>query len=229
MKKSDFVIVLSDPPPTSTDPRVRAQSLAVIESHLRVLGFEIRPTLATRFHYWWRIGRHHNEPRRFTMSDYPNADLESSDLVPLAVIAVEVGQSVDKIGHRFAVAVVTDDIGLRAVPADAARRFFTERADWKARHEEQARRRAEEMASKKPVLPAGAPTQEGLTAVEALMAAEAATGTYSTPKSEFGPGWGNPTQELMDEQFAEGNMRIADRRARAKERRAERLKKDAQR
>jgi hypothetical protein len=145
------------------------------------------------------------------------------------VIAIEIGQSVDQVAHRFRDVVVLDDVGMRSVPADAARRFFTTRAEWKARHEEKARKRTEELARKtaKPAV-VGAPAQEGATPFESMMAAEATSGTYTTPKAEFGPGWGNPTRELMDEQFAQGQKELAERRARAKERAAQRMKEDLQ-
>ena len=51
------------------------------------------------------------------------------ELVPVALIAVEVGERPDVIAHRFGDVLVLDDIGMRAVPVDAARRFFAERAD----------------------------------------------------------------------------------------------------
>ena len=52
-----FVIVLSNPPPVSADLRLRAKSIAVVEAHLRVLGYELRPTLATRIRFWWHTQR----------------------------------------------------------------------------------------------------------------------------------------------------------------------------
>jgi hypothetical protein len=76
-----FVVVRADRPPVSADLGVRAQSLAVIESHLRVLGFELRPTLNNQSP---SLVAHKVPPqpnrRRFTMSNYPNGDLQSPDL-----------------------------------------------------------------------------------------------------------------------------------------------------
>ena len=59
-------------------------------------------------------------------------DNETLELVPVALIAVEVGETPDGIAHRFADVLVLDDVGIRAVPVDAARRFFAERAEWAA-------------------------------------------------------------------------------------------------
>ncbi|HUG08481.1 MAG TPA: hypothetical protein VMP13_06260 [Acidimicrobiia bacterium] len=79
-----------------------------------------------------------------------------SDLVPLGLIAVETGESVDRIAHRFGEAVMLDDVGMRAVSASVAREFFAERAAWQARQVEDARRRTEEAAKRDTVL-VGAP------------------------------------------------------------------------
>lgn len=61
-------------------------------------------------------------------------------LIPLALIAVEISESVDWVANHFGDEVEYDDIGMRAISAAEARAFFAERADWQARiDEEQAR------------------------------------------------------------------------------------------
>lgn len=136
-----------------------------------------------------------------------------SDLIPLALIAAEVGESVDRLAHRFGEAVTVDDIGMRAVRADVARQFFTGRAEWKAQHDEKARRRREELAEKSRPL-AGVPAQEGMTPFEAM----AAAGEVVSPSEEFG---GRPSPNFLEEELAAGRRAAAE-----KERRVEQMKKD---
>ena len=158
------------------------------------------------------------------------ADCPCSSLIPLSVFELDYPKPLGGWEPAFAqrgIEIQLDDLGRRAIDRASARDLITERREWAERQAEAARKRTDEVARKKPVLPVGAPAQEGLTAIEALMAAEAATGSYSTPKSEFGPGWGNPTQELMDEQFAEGNRRMAERRDQAAARKKARLEAEA--
>lgn len=156
--------------------------------------------------------------------------LPESDLIPLAMIAVEVGESVDRIAHRFDGEVVEDDIGMRAVAASVAREFFHQRAERKSRRIAEQRRRTEEAAALKKVVPAGAPAQEGMTPMEALVAAEAAAGTYTTPKDDYGLGRGSATTELLEAELAEGQRDLARKRAEAAEKRrlADKMKDDLQ-
>lgn len=104
-------------------------------------------------------------------------EAEVIDLVQLALIAIEVGETVDAIAHRLGEAVVLDDIGLRSIPVDVARQFFAQRAEQKAqmqqRHAESVRR-LKEAEAKRPRFqgipaPAGAPLGSAL---EVMMAAE---------------------------------------------------------
>ncbi len=155
--------------------------------------------------------------------------LPESDLIPLALIAIEVGESVDRLAHRFD-EVVEDDIGMRAVAASVAREFFHQRAERKSRRIAEQRRRTEEAAALKKVVPAGAPAQEGMTPMEALVAAEAAAGTYTTPKDDYGLGRGSATTELLEAELAEGQRDLARKRAEAAEKRrlADKMKDDLQ-
>ena len=77
------------------------------------------------------------------------------DLVPLALIAAETGEPLERVAHRFAEAVQLDHVGMRAVSASSARAFFTERAEQRTRQEEQSRRRQEELARKVRLGPRG--------------------------------------------------------------------------
>jgi hypothetical protein len=49
-----------------------------------------------------------------------------SDLVPISLIAPELGEQLETLAERLAPNVVTDDIGLRCVAADVARRLISE-------------------------------------------------------------------------------------------------------
>jgi hypothetical protein len=113
---------------------------------------------------------------------------EAADLVPLALIAAEIGESVGWVAHRFGEAVVVDDVGMRAVPVDAARAFFTERREWKERFYANAKRRAAEQGRNK-VRVKGVPAQDGMSPFESMLAA---ADQYVTPSQEFGPGWDLP-------------------------------------
>ena len=137
------------------------------------------------------------------------------DLVQLALIATETGETVDRLTHRFGDEVVLDDIGKRAVPASVARRFFTERAEQKARQLEAAQRHREDLAQRTRPVYAGIPAKEGLDPVAAMTSQDPA---YTTPSQDFGVTRGNPRQELMDEVFAEGRRRDAERKAQAEAR-----------
>jgi hypothetical protein len=61
------------------------------------------------------------------------------ELVPLVLIAAEVGEPVELVVHRFGDDVQLDDVGMRVVSAAVARRFFTALAEQEARMQEQHR------------------------------------------------------------------------------------------
>jgi hypothetical protein len=150
------------------------------------------------------------------------------DLVQLALIAVEVGETVGALAHRFGDAVVTDDIGLRAVSAAEAREFFSERAAHRARSEEAHRQRAAEIERKYPkVRVVGVPAKEGATPFESLLAS---ADEYVTPAQEFGFGQGGVATELLEAELAKGRRAAEERRRlideRAKERAADKMKND---
>ncbi len=138
--------------------------------------------------------------------------LAEDDLIPIAIIAMEIGETVDRMVHRFGVEVETDDVGMRAVSATAARRFFTERAEQRARQEEPRRRRAAQKAQK-PVL-VGVPAVEGMSPFESM----AAAGGLVSPHEEFG---GLEKPNFLEEELAAGRRTAAE-----KERLVKTLKKD---
>lgn len=139
------------------------------------------------------------------------------DLVQLALIAAEVGQSVGQVAHRFGQAVVVDDVGMRAVPAAEARRFFAERAAHKARAEEAQRQRTAEIEKKAPKVRVGVPAKPGADPVESLMSAAS---DWTSPDQDFdrlGRG-GGTTLELFEEALREGRREIEKKKRRAQRR-----------
>jgi hypothetical protein len=146
--------------------------------------------------------------------------LPESDLIPLALVAAEVGETVDRMAYRFGDEVETDDVGMRSISASVARRFFTERAEQRARQEEQQRQRAGQKAQKPVVV--GVPAVEGASAYESMLAA---TGLV-TPDQEFGR---REAPRFLEEALEAGARAVAEKRAqtaRNKERAADKLKKD---
>jgi hypothetical protein len=93
--------------------------------------------------------------------------------------ALEVGEPVELVADYLGDAVQLDDLGMRTVPAAAAREFLAGRAEQAARIADQARRQTVGPA---PVA-VGVPAQSGSTPLESLMAAES---HYETPAEEFG-------------------------------------------
>jgi hypothetical protein len=99
-----------------------------------------------------------------------NESHDPIELMPVALIAVEVGETPDAVAHRFREVLVLDDIGMRAVAVDVARRFFAERAEQAAeirRRQAESMRRLKEQEAKRPKVraipaPAGAPIGSAL-------------------------------------------------------------------
>lgn len=109
---------------------------------------------------------------------------------------------------------MVDDVGMRAIPVSEARAYFDERAEWKARQAEDARRRLEEQERKKGPVPAGVPAQEGMTPLESI----AAAGGLVSPRDEFG---GIPAPNFLEEELAAGRRVAAE-----KERAVAKMKED---
>jgi hypothetical protein len=140
--------------------------------------------------------------------------LDENELVPLALIALEVDEPVELVADRLGDAVRLDDVGMRTIPAAVAREFLAGRAEQAARMEDQARRLQESLESL-PV-PAGLPAQEGLTPLESLMSADPA---YSTPYDEFG---GRERPNFLAEELEAGARRLAAAQAEAASKKAAR-------
>lgn len=140
---------------------------------------------------------------------------EPAGLVPLVLIAVEVDEPVEHVVDRFSDEIVLDDVGMRAIPAAAARQFLTERAEQTARMEEQSRRIQEEMALMPRPAPGGIPAREGLNAHESLIAADS---SYVSPAEEFGR---FPRPNFLVEALEAGQRKQLAERAAIRERKKE--------
>lgn len=132
---------------------------------------------------------------------------EAAVLVPLATIAVEVGETVDQLVDRFSGHVQLNSVGMRCVPADAAMRFFAERYEQRKRQEADRARRAAEAAKKTPVR-AWAPAIEGASPYESMLAG---AGGVVTPEQEFGGGRERP--RFLEEALEKSHRELAQRRA----------------
>ena len=128
------------------------------------------------------------------------------DLVPLSLVAAELGESIGTTERRFHQSVTVDDVGLRAVPAGVVRAFFEDRAALQARA---AERRKKAREGRRPVsVPVGIPAGEDMSAFETMMSASG----YQTVAEEFG----RPAPNFLDEELAQGAQAEADRKARAR-------------
>ena len=132
--------------------------------------------------------------------------LNEAELVPLALIALEVDEPIGLVADRLGEAVQLDDVGMRAVPVEVARRFLTERAEQTARMEEQALRLQE--ALEPSLVGGGVPALEDGSALASIMAADPA---YATPQAEFG----RPRPNFLAEELEAGARQQAAARAEA--------------
>jgi hypothetical protein len=143
--------------------------------------------------------------------------LDENDLVPLALIAIELGEPVELVADRLRDVVRLDDVGMRVVPAAAARQFFFARAEQEARMADQARR-IEQGLEPSPI-PIGVPAQEGSTPLESLMAGDR---SYVSPQEEFGR---IPKPNFVAEEIEAGERRLAAAQAEAESKKAARQEK----
>jgi hypothetical protein len=125
------------------------------------------------------------------------------ELVPVVLIALELGEPVELVTDHLGDAVQLDDLGMRAVPASVAKEFLAGRAEQAARIEDQGRRLLEAQAPT-PVA-VGVKAVEGLDAHESLMSAPG----YTTVKEEFG----RPSPTFLEDALAEGQRAEAEKRA----------------
>jgi hypothetical protein len=130
------------------------------------------------------------------------------DLIPLALIALEVDEPVGLVADRLGDVVQLDDVGLRAIPSAAAREFLTARAEQAARMADQSRRLQE--AHKPSPVGRGVPSlSDDASPFESLMAAESSH--YETPAEEFG----RPAPRFLQEEIEQGARQAASARAEA--------------
>jgi hypothetical protein len=139
---------------------------------------------------------------------------EGAELLPLALIALEVDEPIELVADRLGEAVQLDDVGMRAVPAEVARQFLSERAEQTARMEEQSRRLQE--AHKPSPVGAGVPAlSDDASPFESLMNGDPG---WVSPAEEFGQ---RPKPNFLVEELEAGQRRQAAERAAIKERKGE--------
>jgi hypothetical protein len=125
------------------------------------------------------------------------------ELVPLVLIALELGEPVEMVADHLGDAVQLDDLGMRAVPAAEAKEFIAARRAQTRRIEDQDRRLQEAQAP--PPVAVGVPSVENMDAHAALMAAPG----FTTVKEEFGL----PSPTFLEDALAEGQRAEAEKRA----------------
>jgi hypothetical protein len=131
------------------------------------------------------------------------------ELVPLVLIAAEVGEPVELVAHRFGDDVQLDDVGMRVVSAAVARRFFTALAEQEARMQEQDRISQERASRDASLVGGGVPAlSDDASPLESLLAGDR---SYSSPAEEFGQ-WAKPNF-LVEELEAGQRRQAAEREA----------------
>jgi hypothetical protein len=94
------------------------------------------------------------------------------ELVPLALLAGELGEPIDELARRLGDDVVRDDLGLRAVPGDVATSAIVARDELVAEHRRTAERNeatTAAIADQHRSASGGVPAIEGLSAFETMM------------------------------------------------------------
>jgi hypothetical protein len=74
------------------------------------------------------------------------------DLVPLALIAIETNESIELVADRLGEAVQLDDIGVRSISAESARRSLAELAEQRVRQQREISRRRAMARPNRPIL-----------------------------------------------------------------------------
>jgi hypothetical protein len=142
--------------------------------------------------------------------------VHEESLVPLALIAIETGESVDMVAFRLGGAVELDDIGMQAVRADVARQFFAERAEQKVRAEEEFERLQEAASRDAPAVGVGVPALDDASPFESLLAGDR---SYVSPAQEFGT---RPRPTFLVDEIEQGQRQQAQARAEAEAKKAKR-------
>jgi hypothetical protein len=125
------------------------------------------------------------------------------ELIPIVLIALELGEPVELLVEELGGVVRLDDLGMRAVPSSVAKEFLAGRREQTARIADQSRR-LQEGHETLPVA-IGVPALEGLDAHESLMAAPG----FTTVKEEFGL----PPARFLEDALAEGQRAEAEKKA----------------
>ena len=132
------------------------------------------------------------------------------ELVPVALIALEVGADVNQLAGRHADEVIHDDLGLRCMPAATASRLIREhratRDAWAATQRQQDERRRQARAARPKVIARSGPTAQDLeemgfdSPVAAMLAVardEARKAGPVSPAREFLMSLGVPRRDVV--------------------------------
>lgn len=145
--------------------------------------------------------------------------LDENELIPLAVLAIELGEPLETVAHHLADHVQLDDVGIRVVSTEAARGFLTARREQEARIKDQARRRQQALGPL-PVV-AGVPAlSDDASPLASLMAAAS---DCQTPVDEFS---GRERPNFVIEAIGQGERQLAAAQAEAAAKKATREGKD---
>jgi hypothetical protein len=121
------------------------------------------------------------------------------------------------VADRFGDDVQPDHVGMRVVSAAVARRSFAERAEQKARSEEEFRRLQEMAEREAPRVSTGVPAlPDGASPFESLMAGDR---SYVSPEREFSR---RPNPILLVDDIEQGQRQQALARAEAEAKKAKR-------
>ena len=146
------------------------------------------------------------------MKHFDDSTLES--LVPISLIATEVGESVGWVLKALGDSVTVDHAGMRAVPVEVCAEFLDTRAEEERKRKERRARRQAEIEAKREPVTAGPPAQDGMTAAEVVMSSPG----WVSPADEFeDKGKGHVHRQLMEERLAEGRRLQAERKRKARE------------
>ena len=128
---------------------------------------------------------------------------EGAELIPLALIGLEVDEPIELVADRFGEAVQLDDIGMRSVPAEVARQFLADRAQTMARMQEQSRR-LQEALYPSPVFSGVPALSDDASPFDSLVNGDPG---WVSPAEEFGQ---RPKPNFLAEELEQSAMRRRD-------------------
>ena len=99
-----------------------------------------------------------------------------NDMIPIALIALELGTTADELTRRLGDDVQVDDVGFRCITKDSARRLFEARdaalAEQRRQHEEWQRRYNEQATRIRATIGKGIPATPGSSALADMIGYE---------------------------------------------------------